>query len=723
MDMKSDEAAAVAFIQTPTSISSSECQECDANHSTRPRNILVYVKKNQVKTRVNEKLIYKKHLPMPDTSKQGLVLRRRAKTVISKRKHSKINKHNNNKKSKYKNGPGHEIVPHEERVGKQPITKVDLDERTLREWENSMEKLDRQGIVEETDESWEKERAKFHLRVKSFISTMQVIQGEMKFTEWKGSVLDSIVGAYLTQNVNDTMSSSAFISLAAAYPHRHSPAENVKLALNKTYSEKKEMNVVSRKRVLKRKTCEVDDIIHDTTIHWEALRKDHSKGGDCRNKAFDKPDAIDWEAVLMAKVGDVAKAIKKRGMGNNLAARIKNCLDILAKNLGSIDLEWIRDVPPLKAREYLLSIPGLGLKSVECIRLLTLKQKAFPIDTHAGRVAVRLGWVPIQKLPEGQEFHQLKEYPHANSVQKYLWPRLSNLDESTLYELHCQMITLGKVFCTKKYPNCTACPMRSKCKHYTSYLASGSSARLALQGLPALVETAVVPIECVFPKCPVEVEWDIEDFGVNRISRIKADDEDIQKFIDEKNVSLQEGEISKALMVLNTECVSIPASKLKNAAYTRTEHKVYELPDSHSVLAEFEKREAGDACPYLLATWTKENLDEDECNSNVYGTILIPIRTAMRGKFPLNATYFQANEVFVDDDSCEFPIKVSRATISGLSCATLYCGNNVSRICKGMKSHEVKKCFRKGYICLRRFNRETRETKPLSARFYFPKVK
>lgn len=30
-------------------------------------------------------------------------------------------------------------------------------------------------------------------------------------------------------------------------------------------------------------------------------------------------------------------------------------------------------------REYLLSIFGLGLKSVECIRLLTLGQKAFPV--------------------------------------------------------------------------------------------------------------------------------------------------------------------------------------------------------------------------------------------------------------------------------------------------------------------------------------------------------
>ena len=34
-------------------------------------------------------------------------------------------------------------------------------------------------------------------------------------------------------------------------------------------------------------------------------------------------------------------------------------------------------------REYLLSIRGLGLKSVECIRLLTLHHLAFPVSAAA----------------------------------------------------------------------------------------------------------------------------------------------------------------------------------------------------------------------------------------------------------------------------------------------------------------------------------------------------
>ncbi|KAL5058737.1 hypothetical protein RYX36_030341 [Vicia faba] len=70
-------------------------------------------------------------------------------------------------------------------------------------------------------------------------------------------------------------------------------------------------------------------------------------------------------------------------------------------------------------------------------------------------------------------------YPVLESIQKYLWPHLCKLDQKTLYELHYQMITFGKVFCKKSKPNCNACPMRSECRHFAS---SFASARLALPG-------------------------------------------------------------------------------------------------------------------------------------------------------------------------------------------------------------------------------------------------
>lgn len=49
-------------------------------------------------------------------------------------------------------------------------------------------------------------------------------------------------------------------------------------------------------------------------------------------------------------------------------------------------------------REYLLSIRGLGLKSVECIRLLTLHHLAFPVSVAALTPPVIFSEITLQNL-------------------------------------------------------------------------------------------------------------------------------------------------------------------------------------------------------------------------------------------------------------------------------------------------------------------------------------
>ncbi|KAL6558059.1 hypothetical protein OROMI_018409 [Orobanche minor] len=151
---------------------------------------------------------------------------------------------------------------------------------------------------------------------------------------------------------------------------------------------------------------------------------------------------------------------------------IKDFLNYLEEAFGSTDMDWLLDVPPHQAKEFLMSIYGLGVKMVECILLLTFLQKSFPIHRNFGRVFSRLGWVPLRQLQEGEEFHEIKEYPHENLIQTYLWQHLSQLEWSMLYELHCQIITFGKVFCTERNPSCGECPMEDKWKYSSSLRAS-----------------------------------------------------------------------------------------------------------------------------------------------------------------------------------------------------------------------------------------------------------
>ncbi|XP_050380354.1 protein ROS1C isoform X2 [Argentina anserina] len=398
---------------------------------------------------------------------------------------------------------------------------------------------------------------------------------------------------------------------------------------------------------------------------WDKLREQAEPNGRKREKTAKTMDSVDWEAVRTANVNDIAQTIKERGMNNMLAERIKDFLNRLLREHGSVNLEWLRDVPPDQAKEYLLSFRGLGLKSVECVRLLTLHHLAFPVDTNVGRIAVRLGWVPLQPLPESLQLHLLELYPMLESIQKYLWPRLCKLDQRTLYELHYQMITFGKVFCTKSKPNCNACPMRGECRHFASAFAS---ARLALPGpeeksivsatgdrntyqnpgeinnrmplplplpLPrphpteqlggnqleasqqSTPKSALDYCEPIIeepaspePECTHTVE-DIEDFcdDPDEIPTIKLNMEqftqNLQNYM-QQNMELQEGEMSKALVALKPDAASLPTPKLKNVSRLRTEHQVYELPDSHPLLDKLglEKREPDDPCNYLLAIWT-----------------------------------------------------------------------------------------------------------------------
>ncbi|KAJ9545621.1 hypothetical protein OSB04_025328 [Centaurea solstitialis] len=527
---------------------------------------------------------------------------------------------------------------------------------------------------------------------------------------------------------------------------------------------------------------------------WDSLRKKVLSNGEKRERSKDARDSLDYEALRRAHVNEISDAIRERGMNNLLADRIKDFLDRLVRDHESVDLEWLRDVPPDQAKDYLLSIRGLGLKSVECVRLLTLHHLAFPVDTNVGRIAVRLGWVPLQPLPESLQLHLLEMYPVLESIQKYLWPRLCKLDQLTLYELHYQMITFGKVFCTKSKPNCNACPMRAECRHFASAFAS---ARLALPGpeekrivtsdapnathttpsVPVISRPMSLPpaensskdaqfsgrqcepiIEEPSTPEPETAELtlsDIEDEyyeDADEIPTIKLDMDEFTMNLQKMQDSM-EGDMSKALVALNPQAASIPTPKLKNVSRLRTEHQVYELPDSHPILKGLDRREPDDPSPYLLAIWTPGETatsiqppergcqsqesgmlcDRTTCfscncikeaNSQVVrGTILMPCRTATHGSFPLNGTYFQVNEMFADHASSLNPIAVPRAWIWNLPRRTVYFGTSVSTIFKGLTTQEIQQCFWRGFVCVRGFDQKTRAPRPLMARLHFPASK
>ncbi|XXG80099.1 hypothetical protein AAC387_Pa09g1040 [Persea americana] len=113
------------------------------------------------------------------------------------------------------------------------------------------------------------------------------------------------------------------------------------------------------------------------------------------------------------------------------------------------------------------------------------------------------------------------------------------------------------------------------------------------------------------PQCLDSLESAIEDAfwteDPDEIPMIKLNIKEfmqnIQNYMQEKG-ELQDVDMSKALVALTQEAATIPMPKLKNINCLRTEHQVYELPDTHPLLAKLDRREPDDKCAYLLAIWT-----------------------------------------------------------------------------------------------------------------------
>lgn len=95
--------------------------------------------------------------------------------------------------------------------------------------------------------------------------------------------------------------------------------------------------------------------------------------------------------------------------------------------------------------DALVSLPGVGRKTANCVLVYAFKKPAIPVDTHVHRVANRLGWVNT-RTPEQTET-ALREV-----VPKRWWMDLNRV-----------MVQFGRTVCVPGRPKCIDCPVRAHC--------------------------------------------------------------------------------------------------------------------------------------------------------------------------------------------------------------------------------------------------------------------
>ncbi|KAH7542034.1 hypothetical protein FEM48_Zijuj02G0030600 [Ziziphus jujuba var. spinosa] len=701
------------------------------------------------------------------------------------------------------------IVPHNGQsavVEQKRKNKLKYDPRFQQMWKFQLKYLTNES--EERKKYWESERKIFKGRIDAFTARMHQILGDRRFSPWKGSVLDSVIGVFLTQNVSDSLSSNAFMLLAAKFPARPRSQDPIidfsqeSVGSNTEYlepaytSEESETAGVTNLADEDMPTClaedcsiEAKDDIYlqnnskkalavselnansmiqerqngessnskeqqpDKTnkrngkkvyekekvkTDWDAFRKMYCTTEQRRPEHM---DSVDWEAVRNAEAQVIAKVIEARGQNNVLAGRIKRFLDQVVELHNCLDLEWLRHAPPDKVKEYLLQFQGLGLKSVECVRLLELQNVAFPVDTNVGRIAVRLGWVPLQPMPEKVQIHLLQ---HARGALPGPTNTSKASSKAPIVALGHPGPSLDPTLPFLLEANWFSASQHQKQNVETIIEVQPSPEPAASQHQKQNAEPIIeVPPSPEPASCESEFPHlgDIEDFGLDGpddMPTINLSTQESTGTMNSLSVMLHDDYVlSRDLVPLSAEAASKHVSELKHASRLRTKHEVYELPDYHPLLNGFERRDAHDPYPYLLAirapgessTSSQPSQTPGEpCSSScteqnhhtVDGSILIPCRTAMRGSFPLNGTYFQVNEVFLDQKTSSEPIKVPRGWIWNLPRRTAYFGTSAGSILRGLSTEEIQHCFWAGFICVRSFDREGRHPVPLAKEFHIP---
>jgi len=161
------------------------------------------------------------------------------------------------------------------------------------------------------------------------------------------------------------------------------------------------------------------------------------------------PDGVapDWDAIEHAPLPELVDAIRPGGLANQKAPRIQATLRRIREERGDYSLEFLGDLPTLEARDWLVSIDGIGKKTASVLLLFSFGSPLMPVDRHVERVAHRIGLIGPRATAD--DAHDLF---------------LGMLQPDEMYEAHVNLIQHGRKICHAQRPGCSACPVRPRCR-------------------------------------------------------------------------------------------------------------------------------------------------------------------------------------------------------------------------------------------------------------------
>lgn len=156
-----------------------------------------------------------------------------------------------------------------------------------------------------------------------------------------------------------------------------------------------------------------------------------------------KSEYDDWQGLSVTSISRLKHLIRPAGLGDRRAGQLKSIAAGIEKEFGLVSLDSLRQLPDREVERFLISLPGVGLKTAKCVMLFSLGRHVLPVDTHVLRVARRLGLL-------------------SSNDDIYLEEIVAPKDR---YRFHVNMVAHGRGTCRAVRPRCMDCCLRAICSY------------------------------------------------------------------------------------------------------------------------------------------------------------------------------------------------------------------------------------------------------------------
>ena len=158
-----------------------------------------------------------------------------------------------------------------------------------------------------------------------------------------------------------------------------------------------------------------------------------------------------FQSLNQASERQIAKSIAEGGLATQKARAIKQILKEISDRFGRPTLAPLKLMPDSERERFLISLPGVGLKTARCVMMYALGSQVFPVDLHCWRICRRLGWVRATRRNKSCSKKDMVR------TQKKIPPALR-------FRLHVNMVSHGRTVCTAENPACSSCCIRRFCR-------------------------------------------------------------------------------------------------------------------------------------------------------------------------------------------------------------------------------------------------------------------